>query len=126
LSKHFLIFFFFSPSDNVELEIVLPGQLTVIESHDVALALQHKIESLPDVERAFVHVDHQRRDGLEHKIERELVKHAIQEGSLQPSPVERKKRSNSRDGNDSLEMRHLHIQNPMTELIHKPYGEEVV
>jgi hypothetical protein len=43
------------------------------ESHDIALALQHKIESLEEVERAFVHVDHLTRDGLEHKVERELV-----------------------------------------------------
>lgn len=41
---------------NVEMEIVLPGAMTVMESHDIALALQHKIESLEDVERAFVHV----------------------------------------------------------------------
>lgn len=43
---------------NVELEIVLPGQMTVAESHDIALALQHKIERMVDVERAFVHVSH--------------------------------------------------------------------
>lgn len=60
--------------DNVEMEVVLPGTMTVIESHDVALALQHKIEMLSDVERAFVHVDHQGRDGLEHKVERQLVR----------------------------------------------------
>ena len=41
---------------NVEMEIVLPGAMTVMESHDIALALQHKIEALEDVERAFVHV----------------------------------------------------------------------
>lgn len=60
------------------MEIVLPGNMTVVESHDIALALQHKIEGLADVERAFVHVDHQRRDGLEHKVERELVKSSDQ------------------------------------------------
>ena len=38
------------------MEIVLPGDMTVRESHDIALALQHKIEGLEDVERAFVHV----------------------------------------------------------------------
>ncbi len=38
------------------MEIVLPGNMTVMESHDIALDLQHKIESLADVERAFVHV----------------------------------------------------------------------
>jgi hypothetical protein len=56
------------------MEIVLPGSMTVIDSHDIALALQHKIEAIVDVERAFVHVDHQERDGLEHKVERELVR----------------------------------------------------
>lgn len=55
-------------TDNVEMEIVLPGSMTVIDSHDIALALQHKIEAMVDVERAFVHVDHQERDGLEHKV----------------------------------------------------------
>ena len=55
------------------MEIVLPGAMTVMESHDLALELQHKLEALEDVERAFVHVDHQERDGLEHKTERELA-----------------------------------------------------
>lgn len=58
---------------NVEMEIVLPGDMSVAVSHDIALSLQHRIEGLDEVERAFVHVDHQIRDGLEHKIERELV-----------------------------------------------------
>jgi divalent metal cation (Fe/Co/Zn/Cd) transporter len=61
-------------ADNVEMEIVLPGNMTVRESHDIALVLQHKIERLPDVERAFVHVDHNKRDGLEHKVERKLIR----------------------------------------------------
>jgi hypothetical protein len=38
-------------SDNVEMEIVLPGLMNVMESHDIALALQHKIEAIVDVER---------------------------------------------------------------------------
>ena len=65
--------YYFGARFNVEMEIVLPGDMTVAVSHDIALALQHKIEALKDVERAFVHVDHLTRDGLEHKIERELV-----------------------------------------------------
>eukprot|EP01040_Poterioochromonas_malhamensis_P012326 gene12326-13477_t len=68
---------------NVEIEIVLPGYLTIIESHDVALALQQKIEGLADVERAFVHVDHKRRDGLEHRVERELAQKALLETQQQ-------------------------------------------
>ncbi len=45
----------------VEVEVVLPAEMTVRESHDIALALQHKIESKNEVERAFVHVDWQAR-----------------------------------------------------------------
>ena len=37
------------------MEIVLPGSMTVVESHDVALALQHKIETMVDMEIAFVY-----------------------------------------------------------------------
>ena len=58
---------------NVEMEIVLPGHMTVVESHDIALALQHKIEELEEVERAFVHVDYLPRDAPEHKVERQLL-----------------------------------------------------
>eukprot|EP01034_Spumella_vulgaris_P023158 gene23158-29351_t len=58
---------------NVEIEIILPKEMTIGESHDLALALQHKIELLEEVERAHVHVDYEKRDGLEHKIERELA-----------------------------------------------------
>ena len=31
------------------------------------------MEQLEEVERAFVHVDYTKRDGLEHKVERELA-----------------------------------------------------
>uniref|UniRef100_A0A061S4Y4 Cdf membrane protein n=1 Tax=Tetraselmis sp. GSL018 TaxID=582737 RepID=A0A061S4Y4_9CHLO len=56
----------------VEVEIILPGGMTVRESHDIALDLQHKIEALEDVERAHVHVDYQSRDKPEHKVDRNL------------------------------------------------------
>lgn len=58
---------------HVEMEIVLPGTMMLSETHDMALIVQHKIERLPEVERAFVHVDYEVRDGLEHKVERELL-----------------------------------------------------
>ena len=44
---------------------MLPGEMILMESHDIKLALQHEIESPEDVERPFVHVDHELRDGLE-------------------------------------------------------------
>jgi hypothetical protein len=48
--------YYFGSAYNCELEIVLPAEMTVRESHDIALSLQHKIEELQDIERAFVHV----------------------------------------------------------------------
>jgi cation diffusion facilitator family transporter len=52
----------------VEIEAVFPPNMTVSESHDIALTLQRKVEEISDVERAFVHVDYQKRSDLEHKI----------------------------------------------------------
>jgi divalent metal cation (Fe/Co/Zn/Cd) transporter len=46
----------FGKSYIVEIEIILPELMTVRESHDIALELQHKIELNEMVERAFVHV----------------------------------------------------------------------
>ncbi|GLC51497.1 hypothetical protein PLESTB_000508900 [Pleodorina starrii] len=51
----------------VEVEVLLPASMTVRESHDIALELQHKIEAIDSVERAFVHVDYERRTLEEHK-----------------------------------------------------------
>lgn len=50
----------------VEVEVVLPADMSVREAHDISLALQQSIEQLPDVERAFVHVDFQSRSIDEH------------------------------------------------------------
>lgn len=43
----------------VEVDIVLPPTMELRESHDIGEALQTKLESLPDIERAFVHVDYE-------------------------------------------------------------------
>jgi cation diffusion facilitator family transporter len=56
----------------VEIEVVLPAEMTVKLAHDIALQLQFKIEQLDQVERAFVHVDYQERDYDEHIVSREL------------------------------------------------------
>lgn len=74
--------YFFGARYNVEMEVVLPGNMTVRESHDIALELQHKIEKIEEVERCFIHVDHDFRDGLEHKVERELVKNTYNDSEL--------------------------------------------
>jgi cation diffusion facilitator family transporter len=41
----------------VEIDIILPGHMALREAHDIGESLQHKIEQLPNIERAFVHVD---------------------------------------------------------------------
>jgi divalent metal cation (Fe/Co/Zn/Cd) transporter len=55
-----------------EIEVVMHPDTTLQVSHDVAMDLQHKVEGLANVERAFVHVDYSKRDYLEHKVERAL------------------------------------------------------
>jgi len=55
----------------VELEVIMPAEMTVRVSHDIAMHLQFKIEQLEEVERAFVHVDYASRDYDEHVVSRE-------------------------------------------------------
>ncbi|KAF4697716.1 hypothetical protein FOZ60_000067 [Perkinsus olseni] len=56
----------FGPNFLVELEMVLPETYQLRESHDIGMGLQHKIEDLDRVERAFVHIDYQERPYDEH------------------------------------------------------------
>lgn len=42
-----------------EVDIVCDANETLRATHDVAEELQTKLESLPDVERAYVHVDYE-------------------------------------------------------------------
>ncbi|XP_061196456.1 uncharacterized protein LOC133204733 [Saccostrea echinata] len=53
----------------VEVDIVLPEDMTLKEAHDIGEPLQHKLECLPEVERAFVHLDYEfeHRPSDEHK-----------------------------------------------------------
>ncbi|VDD94772.1 unnamed protein product [Enterobius vermicularis] len=54
----------------VEVHIVMDPEMRLRESHDISEALQNNIESLPQVERAFVHCDYEfsHRPYQEHKI----------------------------------------------------------
>ncbi|KAK4189363.1 cation efflux family-domain-containing protein [Podospora australis] len=54
----------------VELDIVMDEELPLRVTHDVGQELQQKLESLPDVERAFVHVDYEHHHDAseEHKL----------------------------------------------------------
>ncbi|VDP04657.1 unnamed protein product [Soboliphyme baturini] len=54
----------------VEVHVMLDGNMTLREAHDITEPLQRKLEYLPDVERAFVHADYEvdHRPEYEHKI----------------------------------------------------------
>ncbi|ORX40607.1 cation efflux family-domain-containing protein [Kockovaella imperatae] len=47
------------PNYFVELDIVLPPEMPLWRAHDIAQDLQDQVEALPDVDRCFVHVDHE-------------------------------------------------------------------
>jgi cation diffusion facilitator family transporter len=56
----------------VEVDVVMSEVMSLKETHDVAEALQTKLESLPDVERAYVHVDYETSHAPEHFWKKEL------------------------------------------------------
>jgi cation diffusion facilitator family transporter len=59
----------FGPKFLVEVEVILPRDMTLLETHDIGMELQHKLEAIDEVERAFVHIDYQERDYDEHRPE---------------------------------------------------------
>ena len=50
----------------VEVDIVLPQDMVLRETHDIGETLQVKLEQLPEVERAFVHIDYEYTHKPEH------------------------------------------------------------
>ncbi|TFY81024.1 hypothetical protein EWM64_g2992 [Hericium alpestre] len=55
------------PDYFVEVDIVMNADTPLWKAHDVSQQLQDKIEVLPNVERAFVHVDHETTHTPEHR-----------------------------------------------------------
>jgi len=55
------------PDYFVEVDVVMPGDTPLWKAHDISQQLQDKIEALPNVERAFVHVDHETTHKPEHR-----------------------------------------------------------
>lgn len=55
------------PEYFVEVDIVMSSDTPLWKAHDIAQALQDKIEVLPGVDRAFVHVDHETTHAPEHR-----------------------------------------------------------
>jgi len=58
----------FGPKFLVELEVVLPKDTLLLESHDLGMELQYEIEGREDVERCFVHIDYEMRNYDEHVV----------------------------------------------------------
>ncbi|KAF2321287.1 hypothetical protein P3X46_025476 [Hevea brasiliensis] len=50
----------------VEVDIVLPASMPLQEAHDIGESLQVKLELLPEIERAFVHLDYEYTHKPEH------------------------------------------------------------
>lgn len=55
-----------------EVDIVMDPTGTLLDTHDVAEALQFKLESLPDIERAYVHIDYETTHKPEHFTKKDL------------------------------------------------------
>ena len=50
----------------VEVDIVLPQDMVLSETHDIGERLQLKLEQLPEIEKAFVHIDSEYTHRAEH------------------------------------------------------------
>ncbi|GAO16455.1 hypothetical protein UVI_02048150 [Ustilaginoidea virens] len=55
-----------------EVDIVMDPSGTLSETHDIAEELQFKLESLPDIERAYVHIDYETTHKPEHAYKKDL------------------------------------------------------
>ncbi|KAK4156469.1 cation efflux family-domain-containing protein [Chaetomidium leptoderma] len=55
-----------------EVDVVMDPEATLMDTHDVAEELQMKLERLPDVERAYVHVDYETTHKPEHAFKKDL------------------------------------------------------
>ncbi|KAI3318187.1 cation efflux family-domain-containing protein [Xylariaceae sp. AK1471] len=55
-----------------EVDVVMDPDATLRDTHDVAEELQFKLEDLPDIERAYVHVDYETTHKPEHPFKKDL------------------------------------------------------
>ncbi|TQV99160.1 hypothetical protein V2A60_004654 [Cordyceps javanica] len=55
-----------------EVDIVMDPNCSLRESHDIAEELQTKLESLPDIERSYVHIDYETTHKPEHFYKKDL------------------------------------------------------
>lgn len=60
--------FHFGNNFLVEISIILPADMTVQEARDIGEPLEQKLESMSEVERAFVHIDYENKALKRNKI----------------------------------------------------------
>lgn len=58
----------FGPKFLVELEVVMPRETLLFESHDLGMELQYEVEGREEVDRCFVHIDYEQRPYDEHVV----------------------------------------------------------
>jgi len=76
--------FHFGAAYIVEIDVVLPAETPLRESHDIGESLQITVEGIPEVDRAYVHLDYEFSHKPEHQIA-ENVAFLVAEGK-QASP----------------------------------------
>jgi len=64
--------FHFGSDYIVEIDVVLPSDMILHHSHDIGESLQMKLESIPGIDRAYVHLDYEYSHKPEHKIAENL------------------------------------------------------
>ncbi|KAI5454319.1 hypothetical protein NCC49_004376 [Naganishia albida] len=55
------------PEYHVEIDIVVDGEMPLWKAHDIAQDLQDQLEDLPNINRCFVHIDHETEHKPEHR-----------------------------------------------------------
>ncbi|KAL3678818.1 hypothetical protein R1sor_021774 [Riccia sorocarpa] len=73
----------------VEVDIQLPEEMSLYEAHEIGESLQNKLESLPEVERAFVHLDYETTHAPEHLIVSIPMSSSFRSFSVLPTPLGR-------------------------------------
>mmetsp|Transcript_34207 Transcript_34207/g.74775 ORF Transcript_34207/g.74775 Transcript_34207/m.74775 type:complete len:432 (-) Transcript_34207:229-1524(-) len=57
----------FGPRYIAEVDVVLPADMPLQQAHDIGESLQDRLESIPEIERAFVHLDYEYDHAPEHQ-----------------------------------------------------------
>ncbi|KAJ9104450.1 hypothetical protein QFC21_001945 [Naganishia friedmannii] len=55
------------PEYHVEIDVVIDGETPLWRAHDIAQDLQDQLEALPNINRCFVHIDHETEHKPEHR-----------------------------------------------------------